>query len=112
MRYPKGTVPLVLGVLAGVGGLYLSTLEVCTFVFELSGACLASERLYQTPGLIVMIFGGILFVVGVVLMTTGGRETPPPSPHSPAGRYCPDCGTPNSLEAQYCLSCGIELPAG
>ena len=42
-----------------------------------------------------------------------GAEVDGGEPHqTPAGRYCPNCGTPNPLEAQYCLSCGIQLPAG
>ncbi len=42
-----------------------------------------------------------------------GAEVDGGEPHqTPAGRYCPNCGTPNSLEAQYCLSCGIQLHAG
>lgn len=30
----------------------------------------------------------------------------------PQGKYCPHCGTPNPSGAGYCVSCGVQFPAG
>jgi hypothetical protein len=37
----------------------------------------------------------------------GYRARPPTAP--PAGQRCPECGTPASDEAAYCVACGTEL---
>ncbi len=115
--------------LVGVVGLSMWSYVVCSI--ELGGVCFENVRPLVDLGLLAMIFGGILFVVGIVLLAMAGPpspqaaprawpprdekserapETPPESP--PGGRYCPNCGTPNPLEGKYCVSCGVQLPAG
>jgi hypothetical protein len=31
------------------------------------------------------------------------------APAQPAGRFCPSCGSKNSAEAKFCMSCGVAL---
>ena len=109
MPYRMGTVPLVLGFAIGFGGFFVWTYEECTLFL---GACIQTARPYETAGLLVMIFGGVLTVICIISMSfisPGQHPSPPPTP---GGRYCPNCGTPNPLEARFCISCGTELPTG
>ncbi len=84
MPYARGVGPIVLGLLAGVGGFFVWIYEECTRVFVLTGACLATARPFETAGLVLMIFGGILFVVGIIFLTIpGGRGAQAGAPSAP-----------------------------
>lgn len=62
-----------------------------------------------------------LFIYGLVaksnleraalrIQATGTNQTvPAPEPQS---KYCPDCGTLNSVKASVCESCGFQFPTG
>jgi hypothetical protein len=39
------------------------------------------------------------------------QPPPPPSPVDPGGGECPRCGTPYEPFQEYCLECGLRLPA-
>ena len=39
------------------------------------------------------------------------QPPPPPSPVDAAGGECPRCGTPYDPFQEYCLECGLRLPA-
>lgn len=58
------------------------------------------------------VSGSGVLIYGVVAKSALQKTPPgtPPSPHLP--RYCPNCATENPLEAENCVSCGIQLPAG
>ncbi len=105
-----GTVPLVLGISTVFGGFLLWTYEECTLL--VLGTCVETARPLEAFGLFVVIFGGVVTVIGIISMSYLSPAQPPSPPPTPGGRYCPSCGTPNPLEARYCTSCGIELPAG
>lgn len=109
----------MLGVLGGIGGFLLFAFVQCELEIG-TGLCLASSRPYETAGIVVMVFGGILIVLGVLLLggifRAGSAPVPPTTSadtetHGP-GRYCPECEARNLPEAAYCASCGTPLPAG
>lgn len=78
-----GIVALVLGIVAGVVGFVLYDFVQCVGV--IGNLCIGPSRPYETPGLVVMIFGGILFVVGIIFLTIpGGRgvQAGVPSPQA------------------------------
>ena len=39
------------------------------------------------------------------------EQPPPPSPVDAVGGECPRCGTPYDPFQEYCLECGLRLPA-
>ncbi len=86
-----GTAALVLGVLAGVGGFFLYDFVTC--VSRIGDLCIGASRPYETGGLVIMVFGGILVVLGILLFALPERgiptaprpasreeDAPPPSP--------------------------------
>ena len=114
-RIARATV--ILGVLIGLVGLSMWSYVVCSI--ELGGVCFENVRPLAELGLVAMIFGGILFVVGIILLAMSGPPTslaPPPEtppfqspPETLEGRHCPECDTLNAFGARFCNSCGSEL---
>ncbi len=80
----------------------------------------------QTSSLVLGIFGlfppigalvgGIFFLLTHSKLASAIRyaQAPPPAyqpaPTSPAGRMCPECGRPISMDARFCSHCGKQLP--
>ncbi len=115
MPYGRGTGALILGIIVAISGFFLYNHVACTVV--IGEFCLEPYRPYETVGLLMMIFGGVLFVVSIILLAMGGRTiavttTPPPSPTPSKGKYCGNCGTLNPFEASYCNSCGRAFAEG
>lgn len=44
-------------------------------------------------------------------MEPQGPPPPPGSPEPPRPPACPRCGAPHELDQEYCLECGLRLPA-
>lgn len=115
MSSQAGIVAIVFGILGGIAGFVLYDLPVCAaMVFN---TCIQYSYPYYEVGILLMIFGGVLVIVGVVLNATAPRSTPPTAipaqPQTPAtGKYCTNCRTLNPFEARYCNSCGNEFTVG
>lgn len=116
MNREMGGVMIAFGLVAGIGGFFAWSYFVCTLA--IGSSCFAGDYPYRDVGLLAMIFGGILFVVGMVILASGGqlypriRESSPlvPAYHVPTLGSCPICGerllwVPDSGRA-YCTTCG------
>ena len=114
-----GIVSLLLGGVAGVFGLiFYNTCTASVF-----GVCF--QYGFRDVGFLVMIFGGVLFVVGIVPLAIPDRKpmlppaispgpyypTPPTGygfpPRAPSGvqqeeKFCPVCGSRYPAEYQVC----------
>ena len=95
--------------LLGLVGLAMWSYVVCSLEFE--EVCFQNFRPLTELGMLAMIFGGILFVVGIVLLAMWGQPSSlaaaPETP--PEGKYCSQCITLNPLEAKFCNSCGKDF---
>ncbi len=115
MPYRGGTAAIVFGVLGGIGGYFLWTYEYCSFGFPVIDSCLEYSRPYEMVGMLLMVFGGVLFIVGIVLASIGRGETGPSTQTQPVesrGKYCPNCGTLLPFEARFCSACSYEFAEG
>lgn len=117
MAKAGGVVALVLGIVAGLFGLVLY--YSCTAT--LLGYCF--QYGYQSVGFLGMVFGGVLFVVGIVLLALPEKEPtrpvqyypppvayfPPPQPRRqpPAPAQAP----PQPSDQKFCPGCGNRYPA-
>ncbi len=119
---------LVLGLLVALGGVVMWSYPVCDL--EVFGTCVQYSRPLTELGMVAMIFGGILFVVGIVLLAIPGQPSSQPrpperetlevqmnedigawgSPKTFEAKYCAKCGTLNPFEAKNCNSCAKEFP--
>lgn len=90
------------GVLLALAGFGLHGYVACEA--EIGGICLLPSRPYETSGIVVMVFGGILLVLGVVILALGESGI--------AGqqhRYCTNCGQAAVNQARFCANCGAEF---
>ncbi len=103
---------LILGVLAGIGGFFLFSYEACdAMVF---GTCIQSSKPYESVGMLLMAFGGVLFIVGIILFAMAERDTPQvvvqqPAPPTTGYVKCSGCGGENYPGTKFCSWCGKPL---
>ena len=71
-RSPAGVTSLFLGVVVGIGGLFLYGRSECRF--GVGDICFELVRPFDTLGLLVIGFGMALFVLGIVLIALAGPE--------------------------------------
>ncbi len=85
---------------------------IIVWLLVFAGAFSLSQNV-ATVLIALVAFIGLQAAVWLTMTRAISRAAQPPFPHRPPkGRYCPNCGTPNPLDAQYCVLCGIQLPAG
>ncbi len=113
-----GAAALVSGVLGAIAGIALRS--VCTL--SLGTFCL--QYGYADTGLLLMIFGGVLFIVGVILLALSEKTAQGPAPDYSAPpqvvhrepkavrsdqKFCPTCGQWYRGDYKLCLRDGSGL---
>jgi len=98
---------VALGLVAATGGLLAWFYSVC--VVGYLGSCFAVGYPYRDLGLLAMVFGRVMFVVGLVLLATRPSHPLMPVQAFPGAAACPVCGTPMTWVAPenrwYCPGC-------